>query len=156
MANCEMCGKEDLLNLTEVEGTRMNLCRKCAKFGNIIKKSKPKNIREIPEPSIKRQIKDEHEIIDVIVDSYPMILKQKRDSLGMTQKDFGKFIAEKESIVQNLELGKSEPSIPLARKLEKILQVKLIEEIDDQLSSVSENQGEEKEGFTLGDFIKNK
>ncbi len=50
-----------------------------------------------------------------------------------------------------MESGKFEPSIKLARKIEKFLNIKLIEQHEEQHAGI---KGESGEGFTIGDFIK--
>jgi len=69
----------------------------------------------------------------------------------MTQKEFAKKISEKESTVHQIESGNSEPTIALAKKLQKFLKIRLIESYEESNQSVKQ---ENTEGFTLGDFIK--
>lgn len=149
MANCDMCGKDTELFMAEVEGTRMNVCKGCGAFGKIFRKvAPPKPI--VQKPRIVQE--EEPEIIDAIVENYSQIIKGKRESLGMTQKEFARFISERESLLQNMETGKFEPPIKMAKKLEKALNVKLIEEVVEKKPVMAQNSA--SEGLTLGDFIK--
>lgn len=141
---CELCGKEAELVKAIVEETELNVCRSCAKFGKVIKKpvfvEKPRPAK-IPET----------EITEVIVPDYAERIRAAREKRNLKQKDFAKLISEKESLVHNLEIGRQKLSIDLARKLEKILKVKLVEQYEEAEESKTRGNSE---GFTIGDFVR--
>lgn len=148
MANCEICGKEDELYDTIIEGTRLNVCSKCSKFGKVMKKQVIKEERIIKTRKIEEK-KPGIETVELINPTYSELIKRKREKLGLKQIELAKKIAEKESLIHKLESGHVEPSIAVARKLEKFLGIKLIreEEIKKmQLKTKSEN-------LTIGDII---
>ena len=153
MANCEMCGKESNLFVTEIEGTRMNVCSGCAGFGKKIRRIEPE-IKVRKEKLHKVAVNQEPEIIEMIVDDYPAIIRKKREKMGKTQKEFARSIAEKESLLHSIEVGKFEPSMELARKLERILNVKLIEKVEETKPEPAKMSDKDSGSFTLGDFIK--
>ena len=93
------------------------------------------------------------EIIDSIVSNYPEIIRGKREQLGLKQEEFAKKISEKVSIVHHLEIGKLEPSIELAKKLEKLLRIRLVETIEVEKEEIKQEEGEV---MTIGDLIKEK
>ncbi len=147
--NCDLCGKtENSLFRSVIEGVELNVCSTCSKFGKVIGQVR-KPIIKIKESRPKKI--EQEEKTEVIVKNYPEIIKRKRESMGLSQKDFAKKINEKESIVHHIETGKFEPSLDLAKKLEKMLGIKLIEELDEDIELPKRK---EDEGFTLGDFIK--
>ena len=75
--------------------------------------------------------------------------------MSMTQKQFAKHTNLKESIIHKIETGSFEPSLKMARKLEKVLKVKLIEEKEEEVEiKPKSNEKPSSEGMTLGDFIK--
>lgn len=157
MANCEMCGKESELFVTEVEGTRMNVCSGCAGFGKKIGRVRP----VISERKQRQQQKfeaaqQEPEIIQMIVSDYSKIIRQKREQMGMKQKEFARFLAEKESLVHSLEVGKIQPPMEMAAKFERMLNIKLIEDVEETRPEPAKTLDEDGESFTLGDFIKKK
>ena len=151
--NCDLCGKtEESLVKAVIEGVELDVCSACAKFGKVIAsvhRPSPKEQHKQFKSQVHHQEKEEK--IELLVEDYSSIIKRKRESLGMTQKDFASKISEKESAVHNIETGHMEPSIPLARKLEKMLGIKLVEQHEEKHNQV---KSKASGGFTLGDFIK--
>ena len=151
--NCDMCGKETRLFKTDVEGSILNLCKGCSKFGKVVsvveEKKKEKEIKKIV-PSKVKETKGE-EVVLTIVSGYGEIIKRKREQLGINQEDFAKKINEKKALIHKIEINQFEPPIDLARKIEKFLNIELIEQqelVKDKLSKTK------SEGFTIGDFIR--
>jgi len=147
-----MCGKEteDLYNAI-IEGTNLKVCERCAKHGKIIKKIKPfvlpKKIKRIAQPK-----EPEMEIVEAVVDDYAKKIRDARSKSGMTQKEFAKKINEKESLLHKIETGAFKPSLPTAKKLQKILRIKLVEEREEEEIEMPK----EKKGgaLTIGDILK--
>lgn len=151
--NCELCGKEAELYLIEIEGTRLSVCYACKKFGKMIKKIAVETPKEEKRKAKQAKIfkEPEKEIIEVIVSNYAEIIRKKREKLGLKQKDFAKIISEKESLLSKIETKEMEPSIRLARKLEKILRIKLVEVLEEAAGEKKEAKSEE---LTIGDLVK--
>ena len=147
--NCDLCGKSDEnLLKTIIEKVELNVCQDCSKFGKVIgplKSSPPMEFFRI------RRKQEEPEKRELIVENYSELVKKKRESLGLSQKDFAMKVSEKESLVHKIETGTFEPSIALAKKLEKILGIKLIEEYTESNETPKKSK---PQGFTIGDFIK--
>lgn len=145
--NCDLCGKVDeKFNRALIEGVELNVCSGCSKFGNVIGPLRKPILKETA-----KRIDVKEEKIELIVGNYAEIIKKKRESMGLTQKEFAYRINEKESVIHKIETGNLEPSLMLAKKLEKVLGVKLIEEYLEKSESFKKRK---EEGFTLGDFIK--
>ena len=142
---CDICGKNAELFRAVVEEVELNVCSDCSAYGKVIGK-KQEQIKVIKPKSAHK-----NEEAELIVEEFASIVKNARESLGMTQKEFAVRINEKESFIHKLETGSIEPSIPLARKLEKFLKVKLIEQYKESEKIIS---NEKSEGMPLGDFIK--
>ena len=148
--NCDLCGKtSESLAKAIIEGVSLDVCNDCAKFGKIISLPKRPSPKEQHMQIQKRE--ERREKTELIAEDYPEIIKKKRESMGLTQKDFAIKINEKETVVSKLEAGSFTLPLPLARKLEKILGVKLVENYEEKHESVKTSK---HEGFTLGDFIK--
>lgn len=146
--NCDLCGKiEGNLKRTIIENVKLNVCSNCSKFGRVIGPVKPAHDRE------RTKKIEPQEKIELLVENYAEIIKRKRESIGLTQKDFANKISEKEATIHKIETESLEPSLSLARKLEKILGIKLV---DGHLETHKHIKTKKIEGFTLGDFIKAK
>lgn len=147
---CSMCGKktEDLF-LIEIEDSRLEVCEICSQSGaRIIRK-----IEKPPEPKFKRPEQSD-EIIEDIVPNYAQIIRGIHQGTGLKTEDFAKKINERESVVKKIESGKMEPSLKLARKLEKMFDVKLIEESKNEPGPKKYTTYSESSGATLGDVVK--
>jgi len=143
MGNCEICGEERELVRAIVEGSLLDVCEECAKFGNtvVVKKIQKE------EKTLKKQTVD---IINIINPDYPKLIKESREKLGLRQKDLALKANEKESVIHKLETGSLQPTILLARKLERILSINLIELYQDTHESL--NLKDDK--LTIGDILK--
>jgi putative transcription factor len=146
--NCEMCGDfSDKLIKIRVSGAILNVCPKCAKFGDPVEEKKLNKISEnitikFPEKKInvvtykkpfKKSVtsrkpvrKENVEELDVVED-YANLIKNKREEMQMTQDDLAKKIFERKNVLSNIERGELLPDISTARKLEKVLNIKLLE-----------------------------
>ena len=146
MVRCEMCGREDRLLRTEIEGVEMEVCSGCVSFG-IVKKGFSGDRNNIQR---KPFIRPEPEA--QIIPGFASLLRQARESRRMNQEDFAKFLQEKGSVVAKWELGSLQPSIDTAKKLERILGRPLVmPEAASEADDIPKKKGDE---LTLGDFIK--
>ena len=148
--NCDLCGRTvESLAKTIIEGVQLDVCSDCEKFGKVIATVNRPSAKEQHKQYIKQQAKKEE--IEILVEDYAEIIKKKRESMGFTQKEFAGRINEKESTMHKIETGSNEPTLHLAKKLEKALGIRLIEQHEEKFESSKKNK---PEGFTLGDFIK--
>ena len=153
MPSCDMCGKEGAGAIALIEGVELTVCQNCARFGKItrtlhaeapaVKLSAAYPVRgtKIPEEDAQEEV----------VEEFSSRIRQRREQLNLTQKEFAKMLNERESVIHHLENGGQHPSIELARKLERILKVQLVEAVKETPQQKSRNK---IDSLTLGDFIK--
>ena len=153
---CEMCGSETRLYKAEIEGTMLNVCEHCAKFGKVIASihdrrhiEKIQTHREKEKKAVPMLSKEE--LTEGIVEGFAGIIKEKRESLNLKQEDFAKKINEKVSLIHKIETGSFEPDIKLARKIEKFLKIRIVEQKE---ASSFHLEKTKSDSFTLGDFIR--
>ena len=153
--NCDMCGKESRLFKTNVEGSLLNLCDGCSKFGKVISavRVEPKVKQKQKEEFVQKAEVKKTETILGIVSNYGQIIKKKREELGIKQEDLAKNISERASLLHKMEVNSLEPTITLARKIEKFLHIRLVEQREIESGEFTKLKSE---GFTLGDFVKKK
>lgn len=143
---CEMCGRPTTNPVKVlVEGTVMTLCPSCAS------KVKGKIVRE-EEHVTKKPIKKRNvDVIDRydIVEDYASRIREARERLGMTRKELAVAVKEREVTIAKIERGELKPSLDLARRLEKVLGIRLVvSEEEEYLSSPKLRRGE----LTLGEI----
>ena len=151
---CEMCGSEKPLFICEIEGTRLNVCSECAKYGKTIKKAPVIETAKEKTKAIKKELENKEEKTEpllVINPDYAKLIKTAREKLGLNQEDTAKKINEKISVLHNLETGKHPPNIELAKKLERFFHIRLIQEISDKVEWKS---GASRDQLTVGDLLK--
>lgn len=142
-----MCGRESEKVIDAiVEGTMLNVCEPCSKFGRVIAIKKPDIEKIEPQPRVKTTI----EIIESIIDDYSEKVKNAREKLNMKQIDLARQIAEKESTIHSIEIGKLKPTLKLARKLEQFLRINIIEKETEAAKKTLDFQDK---NLTIGDLI---
>jgi len=155
---CELCGRKPSIYNCEVEGTIMKVCQECSRFGGVKGKSNVK----IVVTEFKKSVSNDPEYI--FVQGYGTIVKNAREKLGLKQEDFAKSINEHKSLIHQVESEHIKPNILLAKKLERALHVKIVnestpekydsEEDSKTLNSTGKLTPKPKgEGLTFGDMI---
>ena len=143
-----MCGNPGKLFKTIVEGTELSVCQECSRFGKVVGIVKQSTAGKMQETKSKEP---ETELIELLVEDYAERIRKKRESLGLNQEEFAKKLNEKESLIQKIESGHFEPSIGLAKRIGKILQLRLVDEYEEKHTG---QKGSKTDAFTIGDFIK--
>ncbi len=138
--NCELCGRPANLERFEIEGTIMNVCSNCQSHG----KTKAQVERVERHKPILRE-----ESRQTIVENYSKLVKTAREQKGLKPKELAKQIAEKESILSQIESAKFKPSLKLASKLERALNIKLVEIVNTEV----ELEKKDSKPLTIGDMI---
>jgi putative transcription factor len=156
-----MCGQESkTLKKAIIEYSVLRVCPSCAKFGKIVP-DKPAFAEKKPAPAAspsaapvstrKKPVKDVFESSgrkELAID-YSTRVKKARLAKGWTPEELGKVINEKKSLITKLETGEMKPNEKLIRKLEKTLNIRLMEELEDV------KVGKKKAQPTvLGDIVK--
>lgn len=151
MVNCELCGKRgEQLTYSVVEGVKLQVCSKCAGFG----KFAGNVVNVVQEEDNSRRFEPRAKELDeeLVVEDFAVILRNKRENLGLSQKDFAMKINEKESFVASLENGKTSLSLETAKKLERLLHIVLVF----KQKAVHLSKTEKAGAMTIGDLIKGK
>lgn len=147
---CEMCGKEGALFKAEVEGSVLSLCEGCSKYGKIVSRLKTEEEKKFEEKKKKIVVEEKEAPLEIVVPDYSEIIKKKRELLNLKQEELAKKINEKESVIHHVETGGERLNIPLARKLERFFNVKLVEI---ESYDAPSGKAEKTEGMTIGDII---
>ena len=149
LPSCDMCGKQESLVKALIEGVEMNVCRGCASFGKVISAQslfgRARGSMNATKPRIP-------EVVECIVEEYALKIKQAREKRKLTQEEFAKMLNVHESLLRNIEAGKQKPAFDLARKLEKQLDIVLVEKVTEE-ENLEKQQRSAKGSMTIGDML---
>ncbi|MFP3073998.1 MAG: multiprotein bridging factor aMBF1 [Caldivirga sp.] len=168
---CDICGRE--INgepiVVEIDGAVLNLCQRCAQryanvkgvrvLSGVIQQVqggqtvvKPRQRAATPVKPVKRRNEvnvsqaERYEVIE----NYGEIIRDARSRLGMSRDVLASMLGIKESTLKNIEDGKLIPDLNLARRIEKVLGVRLLVESEETETELGESGGGE---LTLGDVV---
>ncbi len=144
MGVCDLCGKQARLKKVMVEGIDYDVCDECARFGT--------PLREIRHS--RKKVSAVNTEVEVVDDDYSKIIRSARESRKLTQKEFARLLAVKESLLHSWEGGIHKPTLADARKIERILKVRLIKILDDNEQGMIPKTSDLS--LTIGDIIKKK
>jgi putative transcription factor len=154
---CEVCGSDNPdLRKTDFGGANLMACPNCRE-----KETEKPLEQEERKPFIKgKKLSnglDRKELTRIdLIQGWGQKIRKAREQKGLTLKELGEKIFEKESIMQKFESQKLKPSKKVIEKLESFLEIQLIEDLEDN-PLIEERKTEEETGsFTLGDFVKRK
>ena len=158
---CEMCGKEVPLTKTVVvEGSRLNVCPNCARFGEDYRSNQsgaPISSSVIDQRLEKRnrrmQTKDIYAGTSSVelIDDYGGAIREAREAKGMDLEQFSASILEKKGTIAKIEANALVPDDKIIKKIEKALGIKLTETVQ---SGVVVGGGNNNKKMTLENFIK--
>ena len=143
--------------LKYVEGAKLQVCQNCSKFGRSASTkqnfgdSTPKFKKKHTTPKRTVKIKDDSSLD--LIEEYSLKIKQAREKLKLTQDGLGKKINEPASLIKRIEQGKVRPSIKIAKKLERNLNIILLEKFDEEIDEYVPKQDRATDSMTLGDMI---
>ncbi|MBQ8373056.1 MAG: TIGR00270 family protein [Candidatus Methanomethylophilaceae archaeon] len=157
-----MCGKEVPMTKTViVEGSRLNVCPGCARFGEDYRASSsngaPVTQTVIEERLQKRERRMQSKDIYAgsasveLVDDYGGVIREARVAKGMDLDQFAASILEKKGTLAKIESNNLIPDDKLIKKIEKALGIKLTESVQ---SGVTVGGGNGSNKMTLGNFIR--
>ena len=147
--NCDMCGKQESLLKALIESVEMNVCRGCASFGKVLSTpaffGRARGQMNAAKPRVP-------EVVEGIVEEYALKIKQAREKRKLTQEEFAKMLNVHESLLRHIEAGKQKPAFDLARKLEKQLDIVLVEKVAEE-ETEEKQQRSPKGPMTIGDML---
>ncbi len=181
---CDICGNlirgEPII--AKVEGATLILCEECGRRFLSSSKQLPKSIK-VPQ-EIRQERVREMQVMSVrvqegsrgttfrvvtkrqdtkirvkperfeVVENYSEIIRQARERLGLRREDLARLVGVKESIIRRIEEGQLMPDIELARRIERVLRVKLLVPADAESApplALSTSPGRHE--LTLGDIV---
>ena len=141
--HCEICGSiiQGQPRRILVGAATLLVCSRCVRYGTPT--SRPR-LPSSSRPPVPRAAEPQ---LDVVPDCSVRV-KKAREEMGLTQEVLAKLTREKVSVIRRIEAGKLKPTLDLAKRLERVLRVSLVEEVEDTKGS---GQPRHKADLTLGD-----
>jgi putative transcription factor len=165
MVMCEVCGKGPAKYTVIIEGAKFEACERCAGHGKILEKPGAKknvgglgsygNEKVRKTSSLKTGKTDRNRSYNTkeeIVENYAEVIKKEYNKTGKTYKEFANDLNETESYMRKIIRGDIIPTIATAKKLEKKLNIKLIEENEKDKEKINLRDSTPDE-ITLGDMV---
>ncbi len=156
MSFCDMCGStaREGLYVVELDRAVLQLCERCYRsYGSVARLIKAPRKAEAPKqpqrPPTTKQRPPTPKIEYEVVEDFPTLIRTARESMGMSRDALARTVGVKESVLRRIESGQLIPDEQLARRLERVLGVKLL---------VPAEHGEApskapKRELTLGDIV---
>jgi putative transcription factor len=134
-----------------VDGVEMVLCSSC--YNKLIKSG-----RALPAPEKKIQAKEEKKKKRFdkignqleIIDGFGEEIKKGRESKGWTQSILAQKLRISEAMLKKIEQEKMKPSIDLAKKIEQLLKIKLLQPVE---YDEGESESSSQDKVTFGDVV---
>ena len=157
---CEICGKEVPEHnpiRAKIEGSVMVVCKECSKLGKIQKappkpKFRKQDKTKRPKTTRNKNYSRQDEPTEELIEDFDLEIRKARESKDWSREVLGKKINERVSVITRIETGKMTPDLKLTKKLEKALNIKLLEKVNnvDLNQFVNTSSGER----TLGNVMK--
>jgi len=103
----------------KVEGTILEVCEACSKYGELIETRPVRIIKVRRMPVVKEEVET------IIIDNYGKKIIEARKKINLTREEFAKKINEKDSVIKRVESEEMRPSDKLMEKIERFLDIKL-------------------------------
>ena len=151
---CEICGAQiqGSPNRIVIDGSALEVCKGCARFGKPEDKWSPVPRRMVPAErafTVRRpKPRDHFKDLVEIVPEYGRKIRDARESLNLTPEELGARIKEKAALIKKIEREEIAPEDEIRKKLEKELKIKLTDEASE--ARVKSMGG--AKGLTLGDI----
>lgn len=156
---CELCGRETSdCKPALIDGVKMMVCNRCLQHGKALSvesKKSASDVRKAMEQRAMRSRKpDVYEKMEkVLVSDWNTRIRKARKANNLSREELGFRVGERTVTISKIENGDLRPSDDVVKKLEKELDISLMEEVKAAPSHAKSSSGR---GLTLGDLLKSK
>jgi len=154
---CELCGApiQGPSKTIQIEGAELCVCVRCAKHGTEVqqprRKGFPQKVPGVAAPqAAKRRPRDVFDLMEgELVDDYADRIRAAREAKEWSTLDLAQAIKEREILIKKIEKGDLIPEDDVRKKLEKALNIRLIDSAED----ITSTGGPGRVTMTVGDVI---
>lgn len=147
MEDCELCGRPtDAASVVQVEGVEFRVCQKCVVGKKVVYQHQ---LHENASSRRPKPVPKEDQFL--LVEGYGEVIRKARERMDLPLKVVAEMLNEKHSLLLRIEEERAKPTQALVIKLEKFLNVSLLEKQEPQAEGKYFASGK---GATLGEFVK--
>jgi putative transcription factor len=175
MVQCEMCGTDVAHpNTVKIEGAELDVCTDCEDFGTEVRTESTTSSTskyststssssdgattsssEQGTPS-SRPRNDMFDRMDEVAQDYDDRIRKAREVEGLSQEELAGNLNEKASLIRKLERGDMLPNDTVQQKLERALDISLVEGGGRGGDTDDWSSGGDAGEYTLGDVVRRK
>lgn len=137
---------------TKIDNSIMLTCNDCSKFGKVQRETPPQTQRRGRAPTSRRRSYRSQEPTQEVVEDFHKLIREAREKKGWSREELGEKTYEKVSVINRLESGKMIPDLKLARKMEKVLKITLLEKTDQ--AQIDDLNAAQLRKATIGDIAR--
>ena len=155
LMQCELCGAliQGPPKTIQIEGAELCVCVRCAKHGTEVQQSRQIGIQKKPGFAVTQTRRRPRDVFDLmegeIVEDYADRIRVAREGKGWSTLDLAQEIKEREVLIKKIEKGDLIPEDDLRRKLERTLEIRLLDSPEDAPPA----SGPGRMTMTVGDVI---
>ncbi len=161
MPECDICGSTGEVRKMIIEGATVSACRRCQAFGKDIPSKKsnltrktPSSVKQAPFPAkrsenYRRMPSRSRKPEKMLIDNFGEAITQARSKKGLSRRELGMQINERESLLVRIEHERLTPSDSVIDKIERALDINLYTEAVEDSSGL-EYQDLKTDKTTLG------
>ncbi len=152
---CEVCGARIAGRPYRalVDGVEMVLCASCYLKLTRSGRAKPvprrqeRSLRKVRPPRPRRITLELYDIVE----DYDERIRRAREAKGWTRAALAQKLRISEAMLRKIESGKMKPSIDLAKRIESLLKIKILEPVE--IEEDEDYYSKEPGTLTLGDVV---
>jgi putative transcription factor len=156
LMQCELCGAliQGPPKTIQIEGAELCVCVRCAKHGTEVQQPRRRGVQQkapgFAVPQARRKPRDVFDLMEgEIVEDYADRIRIAREEKEWSTLDLAQAIKEREVLIKKIEKGDLIPEDDVRRKLERALNIRLIDSAEDTTST----GGPGRVTMTVGDVI---
>ena len=152
---CELCGSEaKFLKDMKIEGSVLKVCPGCAPLGTEPTERERLGVKGYVNQQLQKRARrmttrSPFEGVQELAPDYAARVRKAREQRGWDHETLARNLNEKKNLITKVESGTFHPPDKLVKKLERTLNIKLMEAVEDD-TPVGQAPGS---ALTLGDLI---
>ena len=147
---CELCGEySKRLVPVIIDGVIYRVCEKCAVGHKRVPEHLVRRKKKKVRPATKRKKEPVEEYEEYVIQNAGEVIRRAREKKGLTREQLAPLVGERTGTIARIERGEWIPPIPIAKKFERVLGIKLVEK--ETITEHEERKENHEFYLTIGD-----